>query len=327
MNAFLTPNLTRLDPHPRYEKSPFFFSSILGMYHRRGLGQAQGISDQDARDTNFTLMQRKRKQQLEEQLEAKLELLKQYTNPRGIGMRGQTVRQEDVQILQNQIEQIQQQLQQITNPAGSAQSQPPVSNPAQMVSSRDNSAFSQGQMSSGSRQPQQPQQPQQYQQAPQNSAPQSFGVPGPASGPLDRLNRNAPSASSSRQLSKREEVWEKKYQNWLERASTRGASSLMSAPKPQPPQTSTASAFSYNSSATHRSEVHPLVTPTGVGQPQTFHEPPTTWAGKDLPPQPQYGRRATPQQTQRPEVSPPPPAQVGFGRRGTPQNNAGTRPW
>jgi hypothetical protein len=61
-----------------------------------------------AREANLQLMQDKRRRQLEEQLQNKMEILQQYTNPRGLGMGGHMAPQRDIDLLKQQIEQLRQ---------------------------------------------------------------------------------------------------------------------------------------------------------------------------------------------------------------------------
>jgi hypothetical protein len=152
---------------------------------RRGLAAPVQASDTDARNANFTLMHGKRRQQLEMQLEEKLELLKQYTNPRGIGMRGQTVPQNDVDLLQQQIAAIRQQLEggqqsgalppTPINPSAVSSAQSVGAAPSQRVTAHAVQAMSAG--------------------YPFPTAPTSTGSTG----------------------SRRDEVWQQKYEGWLRR--------------------------------------------------------------------------------------------------------------
>lgn len=172
------------------------------MNARRGFANAHQSSDNEARNTNLTLMQQKRKRQLEEQLENKEELLRQYTNPRGIGMRGQTVPQRDVDMLKEQIEQIRRQLAEMLGQAG------PVATPSSLATPSGQSQSFQPVIGS----------------TPSTNATPIAGTP---------VSAGRPTQQGNRPPSKREQVWNAKYQQWLqrERESRQGG---RSAPPSQP---------------------------------------------------------------------------------------------
>ena len=183
------------------------------MYNqRRGLASGQQQSDTDTRNTNADLMRGRRRQQLLTQLQEKEDLLKQYMNPRGIGMRGQTVPQRDVDILQQQIDNLRVQLEggndALTSaPPGSAHGYSQPSMQASSAASQSSNGFAPstqfqggGGYNSSSRHSQQ--------STIDQSAPQQ---PAPSAYPSIK----APSTSG--QSTRRDEVWHRKYQLWLDR--------------------------------------------------------------------------------------------------------------
>jgi hypothetical protein len=240
--------------------------SATSMYNqRRALAPASFTSDADARNTNMTLMQGKRRQVLEAQLAEKMELLKQFTNPRGIGMRGQTVPQRDVEILQEQINALRQQLNGPQYPSLES-NLPPT--PA-------------------------------YGMEPQ-ARPGPIG-PTPASLSSALPNRTphsefpmAPSSSTSSRSSKRDMVWQQKYEAWLRRSSaSRGTSSTAPA---QVQTFASAAVAQVNVFDSPRSQVHSVssgfTAPHSTNQGMNpFSQPNSAQVHQDPP---RYGRRATP---------------------------------
>jgi hypothetical protein len=208
------------------------------------------------------LMQQKRKRQLEEQLEDKLAIQRQYTNPRGIGQRGGPVANpKDLEQLNEQIESIRRQLAEIMG-GGYQNSQqgsmPPTPHsqvatphysppPPQQQQQQQQQPYNSN-SNANNQYPQQQQQPQQYTPQPGLHTPsghganvfqpQAGGAPpsrGPQGTPLAQTSgRPNPPGSASGQQSKREQVWNAKYQRWLtrEREASRQSSRAGGAPIP-----------------------------------------------------------------------------------------------
>lgn len=154
------------------------------------------MTDEDARGANYDLMQQRRKMQLEEQLREKLELLKQYQNPRGFGMRGRSdVPQRDIDMLQQQIDQVRASLAQLTGNGVIVQSQP-ASGANTPAAAALNSARGAGQLTHG---------------LPITPSQSGLATPASAVGGLARLG------NPNGVRTKRDEVWERKYAAWLAR--------------------------------------------------------------------------------------------------------------
>lgn len=178
---------------------------------RRGLAHAQQQSDDQARNTNLTLMQQKRKRQLEEQLQEKLELQRQYSNPRGIGMRGQTVPARDMELLNEQIENIKRQIAEMNGtpytPSGVGADPyaaiPPSPSSATSVAPSNVTGQSLATPSGGNF-------------VPTYGGASTAGVR-TAGMPVAAQRAPAPANAGSRPASRREQVWNAKYQQWLAR--------------------------------------------------------------------------------------------------------------
>jgi len=332
------------------------------MYNRdrRGYAHAQQVSDDAARTQNLTLMQQKRKRQLEEQLEMKLDIQRQYANPRGIGQRGgQAVPQRDMDILQEQIDTIRRQLAEMTGqpmsvPSGQSSvcatphgQQPPT--PSSVASSTP--PFQpQQQQQQGYGQPQQ----QQGRQPLPTSMPGSLNTPaqnghqfqpsngqpmptrGPEGTPLQQAaGRPAQPGSAGRPMSKREQVWTAKYQRWLAREKEASRQSNRGGPS-VPPLSGGAMPGGFT----------PVAAPPPQHQPQQQYGQPPPMGGRrpsqDAPngytpgssaPQTpgdqgnviRYGRRATPpSEAQRPPVAPMQPG--NFQQQQPPRGGYGQPP-
>lgn len=169
---------------------------------RRGLANPSTATDSEARDANLSLIQKKRKQNIESQLEEKRELLKQFTNARGIGMKGQTVPQRDIDMLQEQIQSLESQLATFNRPAvGLGNSQfTGMNSPSGLPTSGATGACTP--LSSG--------------RTTQHVGASSIAVSlqGPAQNVAPSIEYSASSCGKS---SKRDEVWHRKYQAWMDR--------------------------------------------------------------------------------------------------------------
>jgi hypothetical protein len=223
---------------------------------RAGLAAGRQLSDDQARDANFGLMQQRRKQQLEQQLEEKVELLKQYQNPRGFGMRGRSdVPQRDIDMLQQQIEGIRRQLAEMMSGGLGT----PASSSASSLAATPHTG--------------------------QRPTPHS-GMPVTPGSAVGAAGATPGGRASNMPRTKRDEVWERKYAAWL----TRGGQSL----PPSMSATPVASARSLTTTeglwdalkqpagpSAPPAPVPPLPTPYGASQQQQQDGP-------------RFGRRATP---------------------------------
>lgn len=258
---------------------------------RRGLAQPTLQSDQEARNANFVLMHSKRRQVLEAQLAEKMELLKQFTNTRGIGMRGQSVPQHDIELLQQQIAALRQQLDGGAETGASL----PVTPSSQAAAVTPGSVRSE-------------------------ATPFSSGQPGRLE-PAKLSNNNsypfptAPSSTASTG-SRRDMVWQQKYESWLQRNG-------------RAPQLSGAlQNFVPSSSASVASSAAP--SQFSAVAPSQRSAPPQSYPLPAYPQQaagPQFPQPLQQQQQQQPwggaAVPSQPQQQIMYGRRATPPNSAG----
>lgn len=179
--------------------------------------QISANSDEQTRQTNMTLMQLKRRKQLEEQLENKMQLLSQYTNTRGIGMRGSTVPQRDIDLLNNQIADLRAGIAELAGNPSSASVQQQARN-AQMLLQQQ--ARHQVQPS----QHMNMQQQQQQQMMQMQLQPNSFGaqqqqqslrqVSGINNSNNNVFNQQQMQANDGVAKSKRDQIWEQKFAQW-----------------------------------------------------------------------------------------------------------------
>ena len=214
---------------------------------RRGLGSGAVSNDMDTRKANMSLMNAKRRQQLEAQLEEKVVLFKQFTNTRGIGLKGQSVPQRDIEILQQQIDAIRQQLE------GNASAANSVVTPSQIPPPRAGGYV-----------------PQLRQDA-------------PGSPPPSNTTSNMCTPIGSGRTTKRDEVWQRKYEAWLRRSGSQKLSLSTFVPPVVEQQS-----VSFGRRSTPPLEQH--ATPTinvPVPQPVRVQQPVQPLQ------QPQHGRRAS----------------------------------
>ena len=158
-------------------------------------------TEDETRLTNLSLMQQKRRKQLLEQLENKQQLLAQYTNSRGIGMKGATVPQRDIDMLNHQIAELSATLAEF-NPDAPAQR--PAPQPHNSTASTIAGLAGGGGVAGGAR---------------------GGTLGGGPMQPLGNATSNVSNISGQHQMapapatakSKRDEVWERKYAQWQRR--------------------------------------------------------------------------------------------------------------
>ena len=295
---------------------------------RRGLAQAQTATDDQARDANLRMMKEKRKQQLEAQLEGKLSLLQQYSNPRGIGMGGHTVPKHDIELLESQIEQIRDALRQLNESGLATSTNIPTS------SSGTRNMRSEGNMQPSSRGGfATPSSAHRVEVTP--SLVQPGGVPLPV---------QQAAARNSGKATKRDEVWQSKYNRWLARGGVpTPAASRMGTPGQQgyAPVNIFEGPLPPSEEFPMRQQVPAENSGAPAGVPRTPPQEQMVMP-QQVQEAPRFGRRATPpyeqpanppsrqqqqqQQQQQPPTSAQQPAQRGR-RSAQPTSNTSTRPW